>query len=57
LFLPVHAISITGGHGDLSMWDNFTYGIIENGYKHGIADGVDEVVKAIRYQLNMGQKL
>jgi imidazolonepropionase-like amidohydrolase len=52
-----HAISITGGHGDLSMWDNFTYGIIENGYKHGIADGVDEVVKAVRYQIKHGAKV
>ena len=52
-----HAISMTGGHGDLSMWDNFTYGIIENGYKHGIADGANEVVKAIRYQIKHGAKV
>jgi imidazolonepropionase-like amidohydrolase len=49
-----HGISITGGHYDLSMWDNFSYGILENGYKHGIADGVDEVVKAVRYQIKHG---
>jgi imidazolonepropionase-like amidohydrolase len=52
-----HAISITGGHGDLSMWENFTYGILENGYKHGIADGGDEIVKAVRYQIKHGAKL
>jgi imidazolonepropionase-like amidohydrolase len=52
-----HAISITGGHGDLSMWENFTYGILENGYKHGIADGAEEVTKAVRYQLKHGAKL
>jgi imidazolonepropionase-like amidohydrolase len=52
-----HGLSITGGHYDLSMWDNFTYGVLENGYKHGIADGVDEVVKAVRYQIKHGAKL
>jgi imidazolonepropionase-like amidohydrolase len=39
------------------MWDNFTYGILEHGYKHGIADGVDEVIKAVRYQIKHGAKV
>lgn len=51
-----HGISITGGHYDLSMWDNFTYGVLENGYQYGIADGVDEVTKAVRYQIKHGAK-
>jgi imidazolonepropionase-like amidohydrolase len=51
-----HGISITGGHYDLSMWDNFTYGILEKGYQYGIADGADEVVKAVRYQIKHGAK-
>ncbi|MGI8598347.1 MAG: amidohydrolase family protein [Chitinophagaceae bacterium] len=51
-----HGISITGGHYDLSMWDNFTYGVLEKGYQYGIADGADEVVKAVRYQIKHGAK-
>jgi len=51
-----HGISITGGHYDLSMWDKFTYGVLENGYQYGIADGEDEVVKAVRYQIKHGAK-
>jgi imidazolonepropionase-like amidohydrolase len=51
-----HGISITGGHYDLSMWDNFTYGILEKGYQYGIADGADELVKAVRYQIKHGAK-
>lgn len=49
-----HAISITGGHYDPSMFDNFTYGVLEYGYQYGIADGVDEVTKAVRYQIKHG---
>jgi imidazolonepropionase-like amidohydrolase len=51
-----HAISITGGHYDLSMADNFTYGVLEYGYQYGIADGVDDVTKAVRYQIKHGAK-
>lgn len=51
-----HGISITGGHYDLSMWDDFTYGSLEKGYQYGIADGADEVVKAVRYQIKHGAK-
>lgn len=52
-----HAISISGGHYDLSMFDEFSAGVLEFGIEHGIADGVDEVVKAVRYQIKHGAKV
>ncbi|GAA6203837.1 hypothetical protein NBRC116600_06340 [Thalassotalea sp. SU-HH00458] len=41
-----HAISMTGGHCD---WTGYAPGIAELGPKSGIADGVVEVMKAVRY--------
>ena len=49
-----HAISITGGHYDPSMFDDFTYGVMEYGYQYGVADGAEEVTKAVRYQIKHG---
>ena len=49
-----HAISITGGHCDVT---GFAPGIMELGPKHGIADGVDEVMKAVRYQAKHGVRV
>ncbi len=49
-----HYISITGGHCDIT---GFAPGIHELGPKQGIADGVDEVVKAVRYQAKHGVKV
>jgi imidazolonepropionase-like amidohydrolase len=46
-----HALSITGGHCDVT---GFAPGIKELDYRSGIADGVDEVVKAVRYQIKHG---
>lgn len=46
-----HYISITGGHCDVT---GFAPGIQELGPKQGIADGVDEVIKAVRYQAKHG---
>lgn len=46
-----HAISITGGHCD---WSGFAPGVMELGPEAGIADGVDEVIKAVRYQAKHG---
>ena len=48
-----HALSITGGHCDVT---GFAPGITEGDYRNGIADGVDEVVKAVRYQIKHGAK-
>lgn len=49
-----HAISITGGHCDTT---GFAPGVAEMGPAHGIADGVDEVIKAVRYQSKHGVRV
>lgn len=49
-----HFISITGGHCDIT---GFAPGIHELGPKSGIADGVDEVIKAVRYQAKHGARV
>jgi imidazolonepropionase-like amidohydrolase len=49
-----HAIGITGGHCDDTGW---APGVNELGPKQGVADGVDEVVKAVRYQIKHGAKV
>jgi len=49
-----HYISITGGHCDIT---GFAPGIHELGPKQGIADGVDEVIKAVRYQAKHGVRV
>jgi len=49
--VSAHALSITGGHCDVT---SFAPGVKELDYRSGIADGVDEVVKAVRYQIKHG---
>jgi imidazolonepropionase-like amidohydrolase len=49
-----HSIGITGGHCDVT---GFAPGIRELGPEQGIADGVDEVVQAVRYQIKHGAKV
>jgi imidazolonepropionase-like amidohydrolase len=49
-----HALSITGGHCDTT---GFAPGIAELDYRAGVADGVDEVIKAVRYQIKHGAKV
>jgi len=49
-----HYLSITGGHCDVT---GFAPGIMELGPKQGIADGPDELLKAIRYQAKHGVKV
>lgn len=50
--IPVgHYITITGGHCDLT---GFAPGILERGPEGGVADGQDEVTKAVRYQIKHG---
>jgi imidazolonepropionase-like amidohydrolase len=49
-----HAIGITGGHCDDTGW---APGIHELGPQEGVADGVDEAVKAVRYQVKHGAKV
>lgn len=49
-----HFISTTGGHCDIT---GFAPGIQELEPKQGIADGVDEVIKAVRYQAKHGVRV
>lgn len=51
LWTAGHYISTTGGHCDIT---GFAPGISELGPEQGIADGVDEVIKAVRYQAKHG---
>jgi imidazolonepropionase-like amidohydrolase len=52
--VPVgHYITTTGGHCDLT---GFAPGILERGPEDGVADGPEEVRKAIRYQAKHGAK-
>jgi imidazolonepropionase-like amidohydrolase len=49
-----HAIGITGGHCDDTGW---APGVNELGPEQGVADGVDEAVRAVRYQIKHGAKV
>jgi len=49
-----HMLSITGGHCDIT---GFAPGIMPEHPYYGVADGVDEVVKAVRYQIKHGAKV
>jgi len=46
-----HALSITGGHCDIT---GFNPGVMDGDPRFGIADGVAEVLKAVRYQIKHG---
>ena len=48
-----HAIGITGGHCDVT---GFKAGALEVDYRSGVADGVDELIKAVRYQVKNGAR-
>ena len=49
-----YAIGITGGHAD---YTGFTPGILEVGPKQGIADGVADLLEAVRYQMKHGARV
>jgi imidazolonepropionase-like amidohydrolase len=49
-----NAIGITGGHCDDTGW---APGIRELDFRDGVADGVDEVQKAVRYQIKHGARV
>lgn len=49
-----HSLGITGGHADVT---GYKPGVEEKGPESGIADGVDEVVAAVRYQIKHGAKV
>jgi imidazolonepropionase-like amidohydrolase len=46
-----HSFGITGGHCDEN---GFTPGLLDRDYRTGAADGIDEVRKAVRYQVKYG---
>jgi len=49
-----HYLSITGGHCDVS---GYAPGIMELGPNQGIANGADEILRAVRYQAKHGVKV
>ena len=49
-----HSLGTTGGHCDVT---GLAPGILEKDYRSGVADGIDEVVKAVRYQAKHGAKV
>ncbi len=52
-----HAITPTGGHLDPTMFAGFAPNVMELTLEEGIANGVDEVRKAVRYQIKHGAQL
>jgi imidazolonepropionase-like amidohydrolase len=57
IFAAGHAISPTGGHLDPTMFDRLGPDIMPLSVEEGIANGVAEVRKAVRYQIKYGAKL
>jgi imidazolonepropionase-like amidohydrolase len=54
IFDSGHSLGVTGGHCDDTGWSP---GILERGPEQGVADGADEVLKAVRYQIKHGAKV
>jgi imidazolonepropionase-like amidohydrolase len=52
-----HAITPTGGHLDPTMFNALAPGVLPLTVEEGIADGVEQVRKAVRYQIKYGAKL
>jgi imidazolonepropionase-like amidohydrolase len=52
-----HAITPTGGHLDPTMFQGLAPGIMPQSVESGIANGVPEVRKAVRYQIKYGVKV
>lgn len=52
-----HAITPTGGHLDPTMFAAFAPGVLPLSVEEGIANGVDEVRKSVRYQIKHGAQL
>ncbi len=49
-----HPLGITGGHCDIT---GYRPGLLELGPREGVADGVDQVIQAVRYQIKHGAKV
>ncbi|MGI8329487.1 metal-dependent hydrolase family protein [Actinomadura scrupuli] len=52
-----HAITPTGGHLDPTMFAAFAPGVLPLTVEEGIANGVDEVRRSVRYQIKHGAQL
>ena len=52
-----HAITPTGGHLDPTMFAAFAPHVLELSVEEGIANGVDEIRRAVRYQIKHGAQL
>ncbi len=52
-----HAITISGGHIDPEMSTKIATGLVELGPEYGIADGVEEALKATRFQIKHGARV
>jgi imidazolonepropionase-like amidohydrolase len=52
-----HAITPTGGHLDPTMFQRFAPGVLPLSVEEGIANGISEVRKAVRYQIKYGAKV
>lgn len=52
-----HAITITGGHIDPEMHARVAPGLFQLGPETGLADGVEEAVKAVRFQIKSGAQV
>jgi imidazolonepropionase-like amidohydrolase len=50
-----HSIAISGGHMDFSL--GYAEGQFEQDWRYGTADGVEEMLKATRYQIKHGAKV
>ena len=57
IFPAGHAITPTGGHLDPTMFAGLPPGMMPLSVEEGIADGVAEVRKAVRYQIKYGARL
>jgi imidazolonepropionase-like amidohydrolase len=52
--IPVgHSVGMTSGHCDVT---GYAPGILELGPENGVADGRDEILRAVRYQIKHGAK-
>jgi imidazolonepropionase-like amidohydrolase len=52
-----HLITISGGHGDFASLATLAEGVISGGPETGVANGVDAVLRAVRYQIAHGARV
>lgn len=52
-----HMVTILGGHADLAMAEGLSEGMLELGPEHGVVSGVDDAIRATRFQIKHGAKV